>query len=164
MHSFCSILIQLWSFQFWRVKNWSKFERKIFPSHICPKLGSYWQKTCSWCLWDFKFGTQANYLMLKKNPQSYFFFHRGQEHCENGIWNIQIFFMIFSKRKIFDAVLRLVFNSSPLFYSHPASRLLELQLTFCKFSCCTGLCSTRTQIFFKSETVQLAISKYFCLK
>ena len=27
-----------------------------------------------------------------------------------------------------------------------------------------ALCSTRTQILFKSETVQLAISKYFCLK
>ena len=26
------------------------------------------------------------------------------------------------------------------------------------------LCSTRTQILFKSETAQLAISKYFCLK
>ena len=43
-------------------------------------------------------------------------------------------------------------------------RLLELQLTFCKFSCCSRLCSTHTQILFKSETVQLAISKYFCLK
>ena len=40
----------------------------------------------------------------------------------------------------------IVFNSSPKFYSHPACRLLELQLTFCKSSFCRRLCSTRTQI------------------
>ena len=94
MHSFCSILIQLWSFQFWRVKNWSKFERKIFPSHICPKLCSYWQKTCCWCRRNFKFGTQADFFMLRKKPQNNFFL-RGQQHCENGIWNIKIFASIF---------------------------------------------------------------------
>ena len=66
--------------------------------------------------------------------------------------------------KIFDAVLRLVLNSSPQFYSHPACRLLELQLTFCKFSCCIGLCSTHTYIFFKSETAQLTNCKHFSLK
>ena len=66
--------------------------------------------------------------------------------------------------KKIDAVLRLLFNSSPQFHSHPACTLLELQLILCKFSCCSRLCSTRTQILFKSETAQVVISKYFCLK
>ncbi len=74
------------------------------------------------------------------------------------------FSWFFSQCKIFDAPLRLVFNLSPQFYSHPACRLFVLQLNFCKFSCCSRLCSTRTQISFKSETAQLAISQYFCLK
>ena len=39
-----------------------------------------------------------------------------------------------------------MFNSSPQHYSHLSCRLLELQLTSCNFSCCSGLCSTRTQI------------------
>ena len=46
---------------------------------------------------------------------------------------------------IWSSVLMLVFNSSPRFYSHPACRLLELQLIFCKFSCCRRMCSTHTQ-------------------
>ena len=45
-----------------------------------------------------------------------------------------------------------MFNSSPQFYSHPACRLLELQLTFCNFSCCSWLCSTRTQILCSTRT------------
>ena len=74
--------------------NTSKFEGKIFPSHICPKLGSYWQKTCWGCRRNFKFGTQADFFMLRKKPQNNFFL-RGQQHCENGIWNIKIFVSIF---------------------------------------------------------------------
>ena len=83
------------------MKNWTKFEGKIFPSHICPKLDSYWQKTCSWCQLNFKFGTQANHVMPRKKAQNNFF-NWGQEHCENGIWNIQIFFTFFHNLKIFD--------------------------------------------------------------
>ena len=45
-----------------------------------------------------------------------------------------------------------MFNSSPQHYSHPACRLLELQLTFCNFSCCSWLCSTRTQILCSTRT------------
>ena len=37
----------------------------------------------------------------EKKPQNNFFI-RGQEHCENGIWNIQIFFTFFHNLKIFD--------------------------------------------------------------
>ena len=94
------------------MKNCTKIEGQIFLSHICKKCDSYWQKTCSWCLWNFKFGTQANYLMLRKKSQNNFF-HRGQEHCENGIWNIQIFVYFFSSSKnIWCGILRLVFNWS----------------------------------------------------
>ena len=74
--------------------NCSNIEGKIFASHICQKCGIYWQKTCCWCQWNFKFGTQTNYIKLRKKPQNNFF-HWGQHHCESGIWNIQIFFVIF---------------------------------------------------------------------
>ena len=47
---------------------------------------------------------------------------------ESEIYKYILFF--FSSCKIFDPVLRLVFNSSPQFHSHPACRALELQLTF----------------------------------
>ena len=47
---------------------------------------------------------------------------------ESEIYKYILFF--FSSCKIFDPVLRLVFNSSPQFHSHPACRELELQLTF----------------------------------
>ena len=104
------------------MKNWTKFEGKIFPSHICPKLDSYWQKTCSWCQLNFKFGTQANHVMPRKKAQNNFF-NWGQDHCENGIWNEQIFFIVY------DGVLRPVFNSSPQFHSHLSCCLLQLKLT-----------------------------------
>ena len=45
----------------------------------------------------------------------------------------------------------------PTFYSHPVCKLLELQLILAS----EEDCSTRTQILFKSETAQLATSKYF---
>ena len=46
------------------------------------------------------------------------FFHSPALHGENGISYVQIFFVIFfSLCKIFDAVLRLVLNSSPQCYS-----------------------------------------------
>ena len=129
------------------MKNCSNIGGKIFPSHICRKWDIYWQKTCCWCRINFKFGTQANYLMLRKNLKITFLsgalniVKMGSE-----IYKYFLLFFIISKYLMF--VLRPVFNSSPQFYSHPACRLLELQLTFCKFSCCSRLCSTRTQILF----------------
>ena len=48
-------------------------------------------------------------------------------------WNLKftnIFRIFFSLCKIFDPVLRIVFNSSPQFHSHPVCRLLGLQLSF----------------------------------
>ena len=78
--------------------------------------------------------------MLWKNPQNYFFIP-DPLHCEIGIWNMKIFAFIFPVFKY----LKFCFNSSPRFYSHPACRLLELQLIFCKFSCCRRMCSTHTQ-------------------
>ena len=126
-------------------------------------MAFFLQKNWRAGLWNLKFFMKTKEASPEKTSQNNFF-HSPALHCENGVWNIQIFFVIFSSCKIFDAVLRLVFNSSPQCYSHPASRLLELQLTFCEFSCCSRLCSTRTQILFKSETAQLAISKKFCQK
>ena len=91
----------MWKFHFWVVKNCTKFEGKILPSHICQKRDIYWQKTCCWCQWNLRFCTQANYPELKKTVQNNFF-HWGQQHCENGIWNLQIFAVIYSTSKIFD--------------------------------------------------------------
>ena len=145
------------------MNNCSNIGGKIFASDICQKCGIYWQKTCCWCLTNFKFGTQANYLMPRKKLKITFL-SGARNIVKMGSEIYKYFLLFFIISKYFMFVLRPVFNSSPQFYSHPACRLLELQLTFCKFSCCSRLCSTRTQILFKSETAQLAISKYFCLK
>ena len=83
------------------MKNCSNIGGKIFPSHICRKWDIYWQKTCWGCRINFKFGTQANHLTRRKKNQNNFFI-RGPQHCENGIWNIQIFFTFFHNLKIFD--------------------------------------------------------------
>ena len=62
---------------------------------------SSWQDTAMhWCLWKLKFGTQVNQFVLKKTPQNNFF-HRCKHHCQNGIWNIQIFASIFLLSLIF---------------------------------------------------------------
>ena len=163
MHSFCSILIQFWSFQFWRVKNWTKFEGKIFPSHICPKLGSYWQKTCSWCLWDFKFGTQANYLMLKKTLK--ITFSTGARNIVKMGSEISKYLSWFFHSAKYLMLFWGLCSTRPHYFIHilPPD-CLNCNWLFLKFSCCSRLCSTRTQILFKSETAQLVISKYFCLK
>ena len=100
-------------------------------------------------------------IVMARKKLNIIFFIRVRNIVKMGSEIYKYFSWFFSYCKIFDAVFRLVFNSSPQFYSHPACRLLELQLTFCKFSSCRTaelrLCSTRTQILFKSETGQLAI-------
>ena len=109
------------------MKNWTKFEGKIFPSHICPKWGSYLQKTCSWCLTNFKFGTQANYLMPRKNLKITFLSGaRNIVKMGSEIYKYFLLFFIISKYLMF--VLRPVFNSSPQFYSHLSCSLLRLKL------------------------------------
>ena len=76
------------------MKNSQKFVEKIFQHNICKKWDIYWQKTCWGCQIKLKFGTQVNHFVLKKTPQNNFFI-RGTHHCQNGIWNIQIFASIF---------------------------------------------------------------------
>ena len=80
----------------------------IIPVLPCKQLFKYWRtnicknvvyigekENSSWCLWNFKFSLQANYLMPRKKPQNNFV-HWGQQHCQNGVWNLQIFYVIFS--------------------------------------------------------------------
>ena len=80
------------SLDWWKtLKNWlEKYSNPIFPK----KCDIYWQKTCWGCQIKLKFGTQVYDFVLKKTPQNNFFI-RGTHHCQNGIWNIQIFASIF---------------------------------------------------------------------
>ena len=48
-------------------KNCKNIVRKMIPWNICQIFDSYCQKTCSWCQLNFKFITQANYPMPRKN-------------------------------------------------------------------------------------------------
>ena len=82
-----------------------KYWRKNICITYLPKMWYLLAKTCSWCQWNLKFGTQTNYLMPRKKPQNNFV-HWGQHHCENAIWNLQIFSVIFSSSKIFDVLFR----------------------------------------------------------
>ena len=137
-----------------------KYWGKIFSLHICQKCVICCQKKQCWCqvkkncelVWYKQSQRQSQRPHIVFKPQ---ILQTSKLQIANKKTN-QISFLP-------DAVLKLVFKSSPQFYSHPACRL-ELQLTLCRFSLCRRLCSTCTQILFKSETAQLAISKYFCLK
>ena len=75
------------------MKNSQNIVRKIFQPNICKKCDTYWQKTCCWCLGKLKFGTQVNQFVPKKKHQNNFF-PRCKHHCQNWIWNIQIFYVI----------------------------------------------------------------------
>ena len=111
------------------MKNSAKIEGKIVPSHICQKYVIHWQKTCSGCQLNFKFCTQLNHLFSRKNLKITFL--TGAliiVKTEFEIYKyLHLIFHHGCHLKIFDAVLRLVFNSSPQFYSHSARSQLDLQ-------------------------------------
>ena len=50
-----------------------KYWRKNICITYLPKMWYLLAKTCSWCQWNLKFGTQTNYLMPRKKPQNNFF-------------------------------------------------------------------------------------------
>ena len=76
---------------------------------------------------NLKFGMQWNFVVLWEKPQNNFLVP-DPVHCENGIWKIQIFDVIFSSSRYlmwcFEASVQLI----PKSYSHPSCSLLELQL------------------------------------
>ena len=127
MPSVCSIVIQILKFPFWLVNNSSNIEGKIFSLYICQKCVICCQKTWCWCQVNLKFCTQANYLMPRKNLKITFLPEApNMVKMESEIYKYFSYF--FSLCKIFDPVLKIVFNSSPKFHSHPVCRLLGLQL------------------------------------
>ena len=131
----------------------------MFSSHICQKCVICCQKTWRGCQVNLKFSTQANYLMPRKKPQNNLFTW-GPQHGQNGIWNLQIFFEYLHHLKIFGILFLGWCSTRP----HNLIYILPEAIDFlCKFRSCSWLCSTRTQIYMKSETAQLVNSKYFCL-
>ena len=98
LKSKCLVFGQFWSKSDNSSSSWwatVQILKEKYLHHIFAKnVASIGKKTCCWCQWNFKFGTQTNYIKLRKKPQNNFF-HWGQHHCESGIWNIQIFFVIF---------------------------------------------------------------------
>ena len=88
------VFAQFWSKSENSFSKWWKTVQKLkekYCHHIFVKNVTFIsKKTCSWCQWNLKFCTQANNIEPKKTAQN-IFFHWGQEHCENGIWNFQIF-------------------------------------------------------------------------
>ena len=124
MNAYCWLnFIKIWKFQLVMVKKSTKISGKISLSNICQKCDTFWPKTCCWCQRTLKFCTQANYLGLKKTSQNNFFLW-GQQHCENWIWNMQIFtqipfvFSIPRKQKL------------PMDWFHNGISLSLLQLTY----------------------------------
>ena len=130
-------------------KKWKKNEKMKIKFSKQKKILQCTMSSLHWCMGHTAWAPEGREGRSQAGP-------KGPKPAPR-LLVYKYFSWFFSSCKLFDAVLRLVFNSSPKFISHPACRLLELQLTFCKFSCCSRLCSTRTQILFKSETGQLAI-------
>ena len=132
LHSFNSILFQILKFQFWLVKNSTKFEGKILFLNICQKCVIWRQKTCCWCQRNLKFCTDANYVVLKKTPQNNFFLW-AEQHGQNGIWNLEIFVEFFHRQKIFGVLIWGLCSTCPHNFIYPACRMLELQLIYWQF-------------------------------
>ena len=96
---------------------------------------------------ELKFSSDIDEVLPKKTLNN--FYVTGAIHCQNGIWNLQILFLYFFHA--WNIWCCLMCSTRPHNFIHilPA----ELQLTCCKFSCCSRLSSTRTQISFKSAGV-----------
>ena len=101
------VFAQFWSkseyFQFWLVKDCSNFEAKIFPSHICQKWGTYWQKTWTGCQNTLKFGMQKDFVVLWKKPENNVLVP-GPLHCENWRLKSENICILFSPLQIFEAL------------------------------------------------------------
>ena len=91
-------MFQILKFQFWLVKNSTKFEWKIFFLNICQKCVIWSQKTCCWCQANLKFCIDANCVVLKKTRQNNFSAW-AEQHGQNGIWNLEIFVEYFHRLK-----------------------------------------------------------------
>ena len=71
-----------------------KYLGKIFSFHICRKYVTCCQKTWRGCQVNLKFCKQSNYVMPRKKRQNNLFTW-GPQHGQNGIWNLQIFYIYF---------------------------------------------------------------------
>ena len=132
-------------FQFWLVKNSTKFEGKIFLLNICQKCVIWRQKTCCWCQGNLKFCTDANYVVLKKTPQNNFFLW-AEQHGQNGIWNLEIFVEFFHRQKYLVCLSEACVQLVPTILSILPAECLNYNWFIGNFYCCSRLWSTRTQI------------------
>ena len=135
------------------MKNCSNIGGKIFPSHICPKWGSYWEKTCWGCRRNFKFGTQADFFYAEKKT-SKLLFSPGPATLRK--WDLKytnILYFFSSSKNICCGILRLVFNWS-LHDCVLGRQGRELKLISC-------MQSNHPQIYIESETEPKYSPKYF---
>ena len=145
MPSFCSILIQIWSFFFDWCKTVNILQEKYLLHKNDRKLHFLNQKREGLDCETWNFSWRHKRSVVKKHLKIIFSqCSPSLSKCNLKYENICI--LNRSSPNIWAVFYIIVFNSSPKFYSHPACRLLELQLTFCKSSFCRRLCSTRTQI------------------
>ena len=78
-----------------------KYWRKNIPVTYLSKMGYLLAKNLLLVSDKLQIRHTSKLPYAEKKPQNNFFI-RGQEHCENGMWNIQIFFTFFHNLKIFD--------------------------------------------------------------
>ena len=164
-NALCSYPLKLEIQKFWKVK--AQFSLNFVPNlkisvltgkelykiwgkniflHICQICVIWSQKTCCGCGRNFKFCTDANYVVLKKTRQNNFFLP-GPQHGQNGIWNLEIFVEYFHHLKIFGVLIWGWCSTCPHNFIHilPAE-CLNCNWFFGNFYCCSRLWSTRTQI------------------
>ena len=105
MKSKCLVFAQFWSKSDNSFFDWCKtvniLVEKYFPHKYDDKYGIFLQKTWRAGLWNPKFYMKTQEASCKKISQNNFF-HSAALHCENAIWNLQIFSVIFSSSNIFD--------------------------------------------------------------
>ena len=136
-----------------------KYLRKNIPIAYLLKMGYLLAKKPKRVSDQFEILHTTKLSCAQKKPQNNFLVP-DPVHCENRILRIQIVYLIFFfVKNIWCAVLRLVFNLSLNFIHILPAACLDWNWVYCVL-----LCSTHTHITLKSETAQLAISKYFCLK
>ena len=90
MPCFSSFLARIW----WNFFNWCKtikiLPEKYFFPQIWSKYGIFLRKTWRAGLLKLKFFMKTKQINPRKTSQN-IFFNSPALHCENAIWNIQIF-------------------------------------------------------------------------
>ena len=156
MPSFCSILIQIWSFFFDWCKTVNILQEKYLLHKNDRKLHFLNQKREGLDCETWNFSWRHKRSVVKKHLKIIFF------TVQPFIVKMQFEIWKYLHSKLFlpKYLSCRLHNSVQLVHIFPAA-CFDWNWSYCKSSICSWPYSTRTQIYFKSETGKRIISKYF---